>query len=103
MKASGSFAAHFASTSGRATPFSQGRSKYRGGLFGSGDHAAADASCGCVYQGRVAASAGDFRARTALSVAASIGFVLLDERQQGLMTYRLPKTSGCCIPMRMAP
>ena len=39
---SGAFAAHLASTAGWFAPI--GRSRYRGGLFGFGDHAAADAS-----------------------------------------------------------
>src|SRR5579883_1444931 len=85
MNTSGSVADHFARTSGWGTPFWKGRSKYRGGLFGSGDHAAARASCVRAYQGNAADPAGDFNALTAFSVASSMGLTLASERQQGLM------------------
>ena len=48
--ASGALAAHFAVMSGWSSPFLVGRSKKKGGFFGFGDHAAADANCAFVWK-----------------------------------------------------
>ena len=46
--ASGEFAANFAATTGSGSPFRHGRSRNRGGFFGSGAQAAADARTALV-------------------------------------------------------
>src|ERR1700691_6504695 len=114
MKARGAFAVHLAITSGCGTPSFAVKSKYRGGFFGSGDQAAADASWAFAKKGRFAASAGPFIAATSasnfFSVSANFagsapggGPAGRGDKQQGLMMYRLPNTSGYFIPIRVAP
>src|ERR1051326_502294 len=108
MNASGALAAHFARTACWLSP--SGRSRYRGGLFGFGDHAAADASCARRLNGSFAESAGVLTAAGASSLAAALAFGVprppplpRGDRQHGLMMYRLPNTSACFIPIRVAP
>src|SRR5436305_11879426 len=102
-KASGELAAHFAITSCWTTPPLVGKSRYSGGFFGFGDHAAADASCARRPKGNLAESAGLFTASSAASLSAFVGPAPRGARQQGLMMYTLPNTSGCFIPIRVAP
>src|SRR5690349_21193939 len=102
MKASGAFAAHFANISGFASPSFIGRSKYSGGFFGFGDHAAAVASVARAMKGKPAESAGVFTASKALINSGFVGAGRAD-RQHGLMMYRPPNTSACFIPIRVAP
>ena len=90
IPASGAFAAHFASTAGACSPI--GRSRYSGGFFGFGDHAAADASCARSPNGSFAESAGVLTASSASSFAdapAPAGAprppLPRGDRQQGLM------------------
>src|SRR5436190_7474943 len=103
--ASGELAAHFASTAGAWSPI--GRSRYSGGFLGFGDHAAADASCARRPKGSFAESAGVLTAASASSLAvlaaAAPRPLPRADRQQGLMMYRLPKTSACFMPIRAAP
>src|ERR1044072_5521463 len=103
MKASGAFAAHFATTSGWIWPFLLGRSRYSGGFLGFGDHAAADASCARNPNDSFAESAAVLTASSAFSLSGFTGPACRGARQHGLMMYRLPNTSECFIPMRLAP
>src|SRR3954452_16427775 len=107
-KANGAFAAHFAMTSDWTWPFFVGRSRYSGGFFGFGDQAAADASCARRPNGSFAESAGVLTAASASSFAAAFGPGAprpppRGDRQHGLMMYRLPNTSACFMPIRVAP
>src|SRR6476646_6607068 len=101
MKASGAFAAHRARTACWLAP--NGRSRNSGGLFGLGDHAAAEASWARSPNDSFAESADVFTAASASSFAGLAGPAPRADRQQGLMMYRLPKTSACFMPMRVAP
>src|SRR6187401_1926321 len=101
MNARGALAAQRASTDCWFAPV--GRSRYSGGLFGFGDHAAADANCARSPKGSFSESAGDLTAESAASLAAFVGPAARADMQHGLMTYRLPNTSGCFMPMRLAP
>src|SRR5882724_3283052 len=103
IKASGAFAAHLARTSGCDSPAFVGRSRYSGGLFGLGDQAAAEASWARAKNGNLAASSGVFTACRALSISGFAGPACLGDKQHGLMMYRLPNTSSCFMPMRVAP
>src|SRR5579884_2152797 len=103
MKASGAFAVHLASTSGCASPFFVGRSRYSGGFFGSGDQAAALASMARGKNGSLAESAGVFTDSSALVISGLSRSAGLGERQHGLMMYNAPNTSACFIPMRVVP
>src|SRR5438128_8845464 len=103
MKASGAFAAHFAKTSGCGSPPFLGRSLYSGGFFGLGDQAAAVANWARAGNGNLAESSGVFTASSAFSVSAFAGPAGRGDKQHGLMMYRLPNTSACFIPMRVAP
>src|SRR5579862_8089764 len=101
MKASGALAAHFARTSGCGAPSFVARSRYSGGFFGLGDHAAAEASVARAKNGRLAESAGVF---TASRLFASSGFKGgRGDKQHGLIMYKLPNTSECFMPIRVAP
>jgi hypothetical protein len=51
----------------------------------------------------VAESVGTFMTATAFSSSVFGGPAGRAERQHGLMMYRLPNTSACFIPMRVAP
>ena len=53
--------------------------------------------------GRFAMSAGVFAASTAFSRSAFAGPAGRAARQHGLMMYRLPNTSECFMPIRLAP
>src|ERR1700722_1690778 len=100
-KARGALAAHLARTSGCGWPSFVGRSRYSGGFFGSGDHAAALASVARAKKESLAESSGFFTASRAVSTS---GFGAgRGDKQQGLIMYRLPKTSECFIPMRVTP
>src|ERR1700757_1612128 len=101
MNASGALAVHFARIAGSLSPI--GRSRKSGGFFGLGDQAAADASCARSPKGSLAESAGVFTASSAFSVSGFTGPAPRADMQQGLMMYKLPNTSGCFIPMRLAP
>src|SRR6266496_5819135 len=97
MNASGALAAHFARTACAWSPI--GRSRYSGGFFGFGDHAAADASCARRPKGSFAESAGVLTAASASSFAALSPPgaprpppLPRGDRQHGLMMYRLPDT-----------
>src|SRR5579871_2579360 len=103
MNARGALAAHLASTSGRTAPSFIGRSKYSGGFFGLGDHAAALASCARGKNPSLAESSGVFTASSAFSISGFGDPAILADRQQGLMIYKLPNTSECFMPMRVAP
>ena len=78
-----------------------GKSRKRGGFFGSGDHAAALASCARAENGSLTESSGSFTDSSVLATSEEPG--CRAERQQGLMMYKLPKTSGCFMPIRVAP
>ena len=69
IKASGAFAVHFARTSGCGWPSFVGRSRYSGGFFGLGDHAAAVASVARGKKDSLAESSGVFTASRALSIS----------------------------------
>ncbi len=99
--ASGAFAAHSAMTCGTGLSSAIGRSKYRGGLRGLGDQAAADASIALIPKSEAAKSSAvvTFAARSRLRASGS----MLAPRQQGLMAYRLEKTPGSFIPTRSVP
>src|SRR5208337_1655180 len=101
-KTNGAFAVHLASTSCCGAPSFVGTSRYSGGFFGLGDHAAAEASWARAKNARLAESAGVFTASTAFA-SAGLGGPPIGARQHGLMMYRLPKTSECFIPIRAAP
>src|SRR6476620_10858004 len=105
MNASGGLAAHLASTACAWSPI--GKSRYSGGFFGFGDQAAADASCARSPNGSFAESAGVLTAASASSLAAAFGAgappLPRADRQHGLMMYRLPNTSACFMPIRVAP
>src|SRR5688572_20039623 len=103
MNASGAFAAHLANTSAWISPALVGRSRNSGGFFGLGDHAAAAASCARAMKGSLAESSGVLIASNILSVSGLAGAGDRGARQHGLMMYRLPNTSACFIPMRVAP
>src|SRR5690242_21958043 len=96
--ASGAFAAHFATISDCDSPFFIGRSRNSGGFFGFGDHAAADAKIAFVKKSAFATSAG-----SRMASARGFGRGLVVAMQQGLSRYMLENTSGCFIPMRIAP
>src|ERR1035438_1609688 len=100
-KARGELAVHFARTSGCGWPSFVGRSRYSGGFFGSGDHAAAVASVARAKKDRLAESSGVFTASRALTTS-GVG-TGRDDKQHGLMMFRLPNTSECFMPMRVAP
>src|ERR671923_1422594 len=100
MNASGAFAVHFSRTSGCDSPFLKGRSRYKGGFFGSGDQAAALASMARGKNSSLAESSGVFTDSRAFSSSGFAGDAGRGERQQGLMMYRDPNTSACFIPMR---
>src|SRR5436190_18371082 len=102
-KASGALAAHLASTSCCTTPSLVGRSRYSGGLFGLGDHAAAEASCARKPKGSFAESSGVLTAARAFSFSGLTGPTPRADIQHGLMMYRLPNTSECFMPIRLAP
>src|ERR1700761_3763216 len=95
MKTSGALAVNLATISGWGTPSLVGRSKYRGGFFGSGAHAAASANTAAPNPGDCAArSAGDlaslafFSEARARSLAWSDGPEpppVMGDMQQGLM------------------
>src|SRR5450631_1173430 len=102
-KARGELAVHFARTSGCGWPSFVGRSRYSGGFLGSGDQAAAVASVARGKNGSLAESSGVFTASKALSSSGFGGPAVRGDRQQGLMMYRLPNTSECFIPRRVAP
>src|SRR4051812_29691712 len=107
MDASGALAAHLARTACSFSP--RGKSRYKGGFFGLGDHAAADASWARSPNGSFAESAGVLTAASGSSAGAVPGAAPRPaplpraERQHGLMMYRLPNTSACFMPMRVAP
>src|ERR1700677_3756807 len=101
MKASGAFAAHFARTSGCGTPSFVGRSRESGGFFGLGDRAAAEARVARAKNGRLAESAGVLAASRLFAISGFTGG--RGDKQHGLMMYKLPKTSECFMPMRVAP
>src|SRR6266536_4376993 len=103
MKARGAFAAHFATISGWDSPALVGRSRYRGGFFGFGDHAAAEASCARAKNCSFAESSGVFTASRAFSISGLAGPACRGARQHGLIMYKLPNTSECFIPIRVAP
>src|SRR5512132_4198815 len=99
----GAFAIQRFSTFCCGTPSLEGRSRYSGGFFGFGDHAAAVASCARRPKLSVAESAGDLTASSALSIAGLERPAARGAMQQGLIMYKLPKTSECFIPIRLAP
>src|SRR5919108_3209630 len=109
INASGALAAHLARTACAWSPI--GRSRYSGGFFGFGDQAAADASCARRAKGSFAESAGVLTAASASSFAAALvppgaprpPPLPRGDRQHGLMMYRLPNTSACFMPIRVAP
>src|ERR1051326_5393108 len=103
MNANGAFAAHFAITSAWTTPSLIGKSRYSGGFLGLGDHAAAEANCARTPKGSPAESVGDFTASRALFVSVFPGPAPRAARQHGLMMYTLLNTSGCFMPIRVAP
>src|SRR6185437_13022188 len=103
MNASGAFAVHFASTSGLGSPFLVGRSRYSGGFFGSGDQAAALASCARAKNVSLTESSGVFTDSRALSISEFDAPGCRADKQHGLMMYKLPNTSACFMPMRVAP
>src|SRR5436305_14055176 len=102
IKASGAFAVHFAIMSGWGSPSLVGKSRYSGGFFGSGDQAAAVASCARGKHGSLAESSGAFAASMAFATS-GFGPVGRGDKQHGLMMYKPPNTSECFIPMRVAP
>src|ERR1700691_1943334 len=81
--ASGAFASHWAATSGWGLPSTLGRSKYRGGLLGLGDQAAAEAIIARVPKSVLARSAALWMA-SAFASASVVGFGL-GIRQQALI------------------
>src|SRR6187397_3507941 len=81
--ASGALAAHRASTACWFGPI--GRSRKSGGLFGLGDHAAAEANCARRPKGSFAESAGVLTAASASSFAGLAGPAPRADRQHGLM------------------
>src|SRR4051794_37658398 len=83
--ASGAFAAHFASTSGCTAPSLLGRSRYSGGFFGLGDHAAAEASWARNPNESFAESSAVLTAARAFSFSALTGPAARADMQQGLM------------------
>src|SRR5690606_40064919 len=97
MNANGAFAAHFAMTSLCPSP-SKGRSTKNGGLFGFGDHAAATANVAVTMKCCPARSSRLLI--FARPSSASFGGAPRAPRQHGLMTYKLPNTSACFMPMR---
>src|SRR5687767_8354486 len=101
MKANGELAAHFATMSARGWPSLNGRSRKNGGLFGFGDQAAAVASVARTMNDCFSRSVWLFNC--ARLCATSAGGAGRGDRQHGLIMYKLPKTSGCFIPMRAAP
>src|SRR4051794_8255384 len=103
MNASGALAAHLAITSGWGAPSFIGKSRYNGGFLGSGDQAAALASCARAKNCSLAESSGVLTAARAFSTSGFAGPAARADKQQGLMMYKLPNTSGCFIPMRLAP
>src|SRR4051794_2823213 len=75
-KTSGAFAAYFACISGTGTPSLVGKSKYSGGFFGFGAHAAAVANCAAPKPGDCDASSdGDLASLTFFSFAIAISFI----------------------------
>src|SRR5690349_11857188 len=99
--ASGEFAIHFSRTAACGSPLITGRSRYRGGLSGLGDHAAELAMIARAKNGSFAESAGVFTSSIAFAISGDGGGKT--DRQQGLMMYSAPNTSACFMPMRVAP
>src|SRR5690348_9001027 len=99
--ASGALAIQRATTSGTTLPSATGRSRYRGGLSGFGDHAAAEASiaCGPKDSREVSFSMPGCAARVTVATSGS----RLAPRQQGLIAYQLEKTSGYFMARRIVP
>src|SRR5258708_10880473 len=102
MNASGALAAHLASTACAWSPI--GRSRYRGGFFGFGDQAAADASCARSPKGSFAESAGVLTAASASSLAAAFGAGALrppplppGEGENRLLMMSLPTPWACFL------
>src|SRR5690242_2847087 len=103
MKLSGALAAHFATTAGCISPSLTGRSRYSGGFAGSGDHAAAVARVARAGKDSFADSSGVFTASRAFAISEFGVRNILGDKQHGLIMYKLPKTSECFIPIRVAP
>jgi hypothetical protein len=73
-----------------------------GGFFGSGDQAAADASCARSPKDSLGESSGVFTASKGFSLSVLTGPVPRAAMQHGLMMYRLPKASARFMPIRLA-
>src|SRR5678815_3959947 len=102
-KASGALAAHLARTPGCVSPSLVGRSRYSGGLVGLGDQAAALASVARAPKDSFAESSGVFTASRVFAMSEFVGKEILGDKQHGLMMYKLPNTSECFMPIRVAP
>ena len=68
-----------------------------------GDQAAAEANVARAKNGKPSESVGVFRASRLFAISGFMELVGRGDKQHGLMMYKLPNTSECFMPMRVAP
>ena len=72
-------------------------------VFGSGDHAAAEASI-VLSRNPAFATSSNVRTESMRSIASAfLGIIGNGPMRQGLSRYMLENTSGCFIPIRIVP